>query len=133
VKKIILVVLALCLVLPGCSTMSGMLGGSGTETVSIDQTATDSLTAIGSVLSKVPATADALFAAGTINKEQYNQVVDLYTKAKAMYIVAVNALEVKIAAGNDPNKDAAYSLALGNLNAINIAIQNLLLSFAGGK
>jgi hypothetical protein len=119
-------------ILPGCATTS-----TGTQ-VSATHAASTSLIAAGDLIKQTPAVADALFAAGTIDKAQYNQIADAYTKAQAAYIVAVDAAEAAVQAGNDPDIAAAAQVTLTQLATSAGDLQTLLAAFRtappqGGK
>lgn len=89
---------------PGVVTTTGVLSD---QTVNVTQKA---LLAIGSLLQATPGTAQALFDAGKITKDQYNQVATVYNKVLAAWNLAVGTLKVGASADT---YNAAFSAFLG--------------------
>jgi hypothetical protein len=126
-KKILAVLcLGVALCFSACAT-------TGTTTPSdVNQTITTTLTTIGTALSKVPVTMDNLYASNLVTKDQYNQVSDMYMKAKSAYIMAVDAHEMNLMLGTADAQNK-YDAAYQNLLTLNADLQQLLISFTGGK
>lgn len=125
-KKILVVLcLGLAFGLASCAT-------TGTGTTDTNQTITNTLTSIGTVLSKVPATMDSLYASGLVTKEQYNKTAVLYMQVKSGYLLAVDAQIMNLTVGSAESQ-AKYDAAFASLTKINSDLQLLLLSFTGGK
>jgi len=126
-KKILaMICLGLTLSIGACVTVPT------SEPADVNQTITNTLTSVGTVLSKVPATMDSLYASGLVTKEQYNKVADIYMKAKAAYILAVDAHEANLVIGS-ADSQAKYYIAFASFLKLNSDLQVLLLSFSGGK
>jgi Ni,Fe-hydrogenase III small subunit len=128
-KRILMIcmaVFALAVVTPGCTTVSG-------KQMTTTQISANTVEGLGVALSEVPVTADALFADGKITKDQYNQVADMYAKARASYYVLNDAAQVAIKAGQEPTLTDAYKAAYPTAAASIADVQALIATFKGGK
>jgi hypothetical protein len=127
-KLILLHLLILCLLSfnTGCATTQG-------TQISATQIVSTSLVAVGDLIKQTRPVADALFKAGTITVDQYNQVAVYYLQARAAYIVAVDAAEAAVKAGQALDTSAAFQTAFAQLNKQSGDLQALINSFKGGK
>ena len=130
-KKIVLLLMATMMFsLAGCPSSTV----TPTSTVSVAQdTATNSLYAIGVTLQGAPQILDALYTSGKITKDTYNQAVPIYNRALASYNLAVNALKAAVAAGQDPTGNVAYVTALQTFLTDKSNIDNLITAAGGAK
>lgn len=119
--------MALCL--SGCAGTMTSTSVPPTAIVSAQDAATTSLYTIGAALQATPKVLDALYNAGKLSKQDYNNAVPIYNQALASYNLAVNALKAAVSAGQDPNTTTAYVLALNGFMTDKTNIDNLLTAF----
>jgi hypothetical protein len=93
------------------------------------QISAKSLLQIQAILKAVPDAADKMYAAGKIDKVQYNKVVEMYNQALKAYGLAVDAETSALKVGLSPSVSTAYQQAMASLEPLVIQLQALL----GGK
>lgn len=122
-KLIALLLLTTLLTLNGCATTGK------SNLVVAQQTAQQAALVSGSFFKATPPIVDALFAAGKITKDQYNQIAQGYNQSLAAYQLYVAAVDVAIASGTDPasntsvvNSLAAFTTSQNNLTNLMTAL-----------
>jgi hypothetical protein len=125
-KMLAVLCLGFALAFTGCATTQT----SGTTDVT--QTVTTTLTTVGHALAAIPATADNLYSAQLITKDQYNAIAGMYMQAKAAYGVAVDAQEMNLVVQSADSK-TKFDVAFANLTKIVADVQSMIITFKGGK
>ena len=93
--------------------------------------AADSLETVGAAIKAVPATMDALFAAGKITTGQYNQVAAIYRQAHSAYLLAVDAMTIYVSSGVQADADR-LALQRAALDGIYQQLAVLVAGYQGG-
>lgn len=131
-KYLMILLVCLALALPGCATTS-TTSTPQTALTQVQTASMQSLLAMGTILRACPGTMDALYAAGKVTKEQYNQVTVIYNRALASYSLTVEALKTVMRTGEDPNQATAYITALSTFITDNGNLNNLVVAMGGVK
>ena len=128
-KLFLMPILLLAISLSGCPASTVPATPTSTAQVAVTKT----LQAVGLALKATPQVLDALYAAGKITKDDYNQVAKAYNKTLAGYQLAISALNTAVASGQDPNTATAYLTALAAFTMDQNNLNNLMIALGGVK